>query len=218
MPFACPFALCQWRCKPSVSLAHSQADEDDASVDGRYPGAGLIYVYVQVESERVRERGREIESERAKYLVQVQCVPYCCNVKLSAHSMTHAALTHTHRFTLTQAVSSLVLSRTSPVSFTHAHTMQAAANSPERICCCCFELDEEEEEEDEQTSKSKSRRHKSNYNYNYSGGCPVYRCCCCCCFPYYRTLCSFCGALQNVAVAPLSLLAAASSSTSLFGF
>lgn len=218
MPFACPFALCQWRCKPSVSLALSQADEDDASVDGRYPGAGLIYVYVQVESERDCESVRE--TERAKYLVQVQCVPYCCNVKLSAHSMTHAALAHTHTQRDSHSVSSLVLSRTSPVSFTHAHTMQAAANSPEHICCCCccfcFELDEEEEEEDEQTSKSKSRRHKSNYNY--SGGCPVYRCCCCCCcFPYYRTLCSFCGALQNVAVAPLSLLAA-SSSSSLFGF
>lgn len=121
MPFACPFALCQWRCKPSVSLAHSQADEDDASVDGRYPGAGLIYVYVQVESERERERERV--SERAKYLVQVQCVPYCCNVKLSAHSMTHAALAHTHTDSHSLSQSPLWSSRALPLSLSRMHTL-----------------------------------------------------------------------------------------------
>lgn len=64
-------------------------------------------------------------SERAKYLVQVQCVPYCYNVKLSAHSMTHAALAHTHtqRDSHSLRQSSLWSSRALPLSLSRMHTL-----------------------------------------------------------------------------------------------
>lgn len=61
-------------------------------------------------------------SERAKYLVQVQCVPYCCNVKLSAHSMTHA-LAHIHTDSHSLSQSPLWSSRALPLSLSRMHTL-----------------------------------------------------------------------------------------------
>lgn len=123
MPFACPFALCQWRCKPSFSLAHTQADEDDASVDGRYPGAGLIYVYVQVESERERECEWEREREWAR---QVFSSSPMCSLLLQREierTQHDTCCSRTHRDSHSLSQSPLWSSRALPPSLSRMHTL-----------------------------------------------------------------------------------------------
>lgn len=154
MPFACLPALL--RCVNDVasllsrSPSHQQqkrqtrqsvAADAVAVVDGRYPGAGLIYVVCAGRERTRRRRGRACKQERESARQVFSSSPMCSLLLQREIERTawHMLLyTHTHTFTL----NFLVLSHSLPLSRTHTmHAAAAAANSPEHICFCCFELD-----------------------------------------------------------------------------